>query len=112
VRFRLRGQPAGAAVARLDVVRHYQRRLLDIPVSRLYAPAGGGGFEDVELPVVLELEPASLEARVFYEGRGEVEVDQVSVVPDVRAVLAGKLQGLEPLMRPGRERPAAAGRDP
>ena len=40
VRFRLRGQPTGAAVARLDVVRHFQRRVLDAPVSRLYSPSG------------------------------------------------------------------------
>jgi hypothetical protein len=112
VRFRLRGQPAGEAVARLDVVRHFQRRILDTPVARRYTPSAGGAFEEIELPVVLDLEPASLEARVFYDGRGEVEVDQVSVVPDVRAVLAAKLQALEPLMRPGGARPAPAARDP
>jgi hypothetical protein len=67
-----------------------------------------GANQEIELPVVLELEPAGIEARVLYDGPGEVEVDQVSVVPDVRAVLAAKLQALEPLMRPGGDRPAAS----
>jgi hypothetical protein len=95
VRFRLRGAaPAGAPVARLDVVRHFQHEVLDIPVSRDWR----GGTEEVVLPVSVDLEPGRLEARLHYHGRGWLEVEEIVVLPDVRASLRAKLGALEPLL--------------
>jgi hypothetical protein len=100
VSFRLRGTGGGlggAPLATLSVVRHFQGVVYDVPVIRPWrASAGGAGdrFEEVVLPVSTELEPVKFEARVEYHGRGLVEIDQISILPDVRATLAVKLDAL------------------
>jgi hypothetical protein len=95
VRFRLRGAaPDRATVARLDVVRHFQHAVLDVPVSREWS----GGSDEVVLPVTVDFEPAGLEARLHYHGRGWLEVEEIAVLPDVRAHLRAKLGALEPLV--------------
>jgi hypothetical protein len=81
-------------VARLDVVRHFQNDVLDVPVSREWY----GGSDEVVLPVSVDLEPGQLEARLHYHGRGWLEVEEIVVVPDVRAALTAKLGALEPLL--------------
>lgn len=95
VRFRLRGMaPHGATVARLDVVRHFQNEVLDVPVSREWS----GGSDEVVLPVTVDLEPSRLEARLHYHGRGWLEVEEIVVVPDVPASLRAKLGAFGPLL--------------
>jgi hypothetical protein len=110
VRFRLRGAvPDGGAVARLEVVPHFQRQALEVAASREWAGAGAEGpFQEVEVPVTVALEPAGLEARVYYPGRGILDVDAVSVVPDVRATLAARMAVLRPLLAAAGGGPAAA----
>jgi hypothetical protein len=81
-------------VARLDVVRHFQHEVLDVPVSRDWR----GGSDEVVLPVSVDLEPGRLEARLHYHGRGWLEVEEIVVLPDVRASLRAKLGALEPLV--------------
>jgi hypothetical protein len=98
VLFQLAGAGDGPPVARLDVVRHFQHRVVDVAVTREYVPAGGGAPEEIALPVHLDLEPGRLEARVVYAGRGTVEVREVSVIPDVRAALRARLDDLAPLL--------------
>jgi hypothetical protein len=100
VRFRLRGRGAGAGgtpLATLSVVRHFQGRVHDVPVMRPWRPTEGNGrerFEEVVLPVSTDLEPVKFEARVEYHGRGLVEIDEISILPDVRARLTVKLDAL------------------
>jgi hypothetical protein len=79
------------------VVRHFQGRLHDVPVTRPWTGATGrdpSGFEEVVLPVSTELEPVKLEARAEYHGGGLLEVDEVSILPDLRAALTAKLDAL------------------
>jgi hypothetical protein len=103
VRFRLRGEsPDGSPVARLEVVRHFQRQVLDVAQSRDWTGTGGERLDEVVLPVDVELEPARLEARVRYHGRGWLEVEEIAVVPDVRRALRAKLAALEPFSTAGR----------
>jgi hypothetical protein len=108
VRFRLRGQAAGAGpLATLDVVRHFQDRVYDTPASRPWSSAAlAGDFADVELHVTTEIEPVKLEARVLHHGRGVIEIDAIAIAPDVRGALAAKLERLRPLL------PAVAGGGP
>lgn len=112
VRFRLRGVAAGSGpLATLSVVRHFQDRVYDIPVSRPWSGTkAGGDFVEVALPVRTELEPIKLEARVFYHGTGWLEIDQVAIVPDLRAALSAKLAALGDLLasRQDRDRMAPA----
>jgi hypothetical protein len=65
---------------------------------------------EVVLPVRTELEPIKLEARVFYHGTGWLEIDQVAIVPDLRAALSAKLAALGDLLasRQDRDRMAPA----
>jgi hypothetical protein len=107
VRVRLRGEtPDGSAVARVDVVRHFQRRMLDVPVVREWSGTGRGrAIEELVLPVTVDLEPTRLEVRVHYLGTGWLEVDEIAVLPDVRAALRAKLAALEPLVAARRGRP-------
>jgi hypothetical protein len=100
VRFRLRGAgggPGGAPLATLSVVRHFQGYVYDVPVLRPWRATAGSGrdrFEEVVLPVSTDLEPVKFEARVEYHGRGLVEIDEISILPDVRAILGIKLDAL------------------
>jgi hypothetical protein len=98
VRFRLRVADPGRGEgpqATFSVVRHFEDMLYDVPVSRPWrGRAGGDGFEEVVLPLETELEPIRLEARVEYHGRGHLEIDEVTVLPDVKGGLAAKLDAL------------------
>jgi hypothetical protein len=96
VRFRLRGTGhPGHPIATLSVVRHFQRRLHDVPASRGWTgSAADSPFADFVLPVTVDLEPMRLEARVFYHGQGALEVDEISILTDVRSALITKLAAL------------------
>jgi hypothetical protein len=96
VRFRIRQTAAGAPpAATLSVVRHFQNRAYDIPVSRDWSGASlEEQYQEVVLPVATDLEPIKIEARVFYHGRGSLEVDAISIVPDIRSALAAKIETL------------------
>ncbi|MGH7321699.1 MAG: hypothetical protein ACRELA_19030, partial [Candidatus Rokuibacteriota bacterium] len=100
VRFRVRGNGIGPGpLATFSVVRHFQDRIHDIPTSRPWSgrPAEGT-FEEIALPVTVELEPMKLEARVFYHGNGALEIDRISIVPDIRAILSLKLGALREVL--------------
>jgi hypothetical protein len=96
--FRLRGARGGAGpTARLEVVRHLPGRGYDALASRDWTPASAGkAWEEVVLPFATDVEPVDLELQVHYAGRGTLDVDRVTVVPDVRAALVERLAGLGP----------------
>jgi hypothetical protein len=97
VRFRLRVADPGRGEgpqATLSVVRHFEDMLYDVPVSRPWRGRPGEGFEDVVLPLETDLEPVLLEARVEYHGRGRLEIDEITILPDVKGALATKLDSL------------------
>jgi hypothetical protein len=76
-------------------VRHFGDRVYDIPVTLPWAGSPAGrDFEQVTLPVVTQLEPIRLEGRMLFHGRGTVELDQITVVPDLRAALAARIRAL------------------
>lgn len=97
--FRVRGAGASPGpLARLEVLRHLPGRGYERAASRDWAPArGAGAWEDVVLPFATDVEPVDVELQVRYEGRGTLDVDGMTVVPDVRAALAERLAVLVPL---------------
>jgi hypothetical protein len=96
--FRVRGAPAATEpIARLEVVRHLPGRGYDSVAFLDWTPRpGAGAWEEVVLPFVTDLEPVDFELQVHYHGRGTLDVDRTTVVPDVRAALAERLAGLAP----------------
>ena len=100
--FRLRSLRGGSRpVATLEVVRHLPGRGYDLVATRDWAPGGGaGGWADVVVPFQTALEPVDIELRVRYHGRGTLDVDRVTVMPDVRLALAERLAVLRPLAPP------------
>jgi hypothetical protein len=94
--YRVRGARAGAQpVARLEIVRHLPGRGYDVVASRDWTPGlGVGAWEEVVLPFATDVEPVDLELRVHYHGRGRLDIDGMTVVPDVRAALVERLAGL------------------
>jgi hypothetical protein len=102
--FRVRGVQAGPGpVATLEIVRHLPGRGYDAVATRDWRPAmGGRAWEEVVLPFSTDLEPVDLELRVRYHGRGTLDVDRVTVVPDVRAALVERLAALRPIAPPAR----------
>ena len=100
--FRVRGTRAGPGpVAKLEVVRHLPGRGYDLVAAREWIPgSGAAAWEDVVLPFSTNLEPVDLELRAHYHGRGTLDVDRVTVIPDVRASLAERLAVLRPLVTP------------
>jgi hypothetical protein len=100
--FRVRGTQAGPGpVATLQVVRHLPGRGYDVIAGRDWTPTTGGpAWEDVVVPLATDVEPVDLELRVQYYGQGTLDVDRVTVTPDVRASLAERLAPLRPLAPP------------
>jgi hypothetical protein len=100
--FRLRGTRAGPGpLARLEIVRHLPGRGYDAVAAQDWRPgSGAGAWEEVVVPFSTDLEPVDLELRVQYHGRGTLDVDRVTVRPDVRANLAERLKVLRPLAPP------------
>lgn len=96
--FRVRGAPAAAGpIARLEVLRHLPGRGYDSVAFLDWAPRPGtGAWEEVVLPFATDLEPVDFELQVHYHGRGTLDVDRTTVMPDVRAALAERLAGLAP----------------
>ena len=98
--FRVRGTRAGPGpAATLEVVRHLPGRGYDVDRRAATGPPDPRprAWEDVVVPLATDLEPVDLELRVHYHGRGTVDVDRVTVMPDVRASLAERLAPLRPL---------------
>jgi hypothetical protein len=102
--FRVRGTPAGPGpLATLEVVRHLPGRGYDRVAGQDWRPGSGSGvWEDIIVPFSTDLEPVDLELRVHYHGRGTLDVDRVTVRPDVRATLVERLAALRPLAPPPR----------
>ena len=100
VSFRVRGRSESpGALAAFSVVRHYQNRPHDETARLEWAAAGPEGeFQEVVLPVRNDLEPVRLEARVLGIGRGELEVDQISIYPDLGGDLAAKRMEIEKVL--------------
>lgn len=100
VEFRLRGRGDGPTpLATVSVVRHFQHGIVDVPASRDWPGARDPSeFHEVSLGVATDIEPVQLEARVFYHGRGTLEIDEVVIRPDVRDALAATLAPLRPLL--------------
>ena len=99
--FKLRGRASGpGSVARLDLVQLSQGQLLEVVASQEWTPGGGddGRLVEVVIPVTVDLEPVKLQARVLPHGRGTLDVDEVSLVPDVRGSLAEKVAALRDLL--------------
>jgi hypothetical protein len=97
--FRVRGVRAGPGpMATLEVVRHLPGSGYEVIATRDWTPPSAApAWEDVGVPIATDLEPVDLELRVHYHGRGTVDVDRVTVMPDVRASLAERLALLRPL---------------
>ena len=97
--FRVRGTRAGPGpMATLQVIRHLPGRGYDVIAGRDWTPASpAAAWEDVVVPVATDVEPVDLELRVHYHGQGTLDVDRVTVMPDVRASLAERLAPLRPL---------------
>jgi hypothetical protein len=55
------------------------------------------------VPFATDIEPVNIELRVQYYGRGTLDVDRMTVVPDIRTDLMARLAILQPLA------PGAAG---
>ena len=95
--FRVRGAPAGP-IARLEVLRHLPGRGYDSVAFLDWTPGPGTrAWEEVVLPFATDVEPVDFELQVHYHGRGTLDVDRTTVVPDVRAALAERLAGLAPV---------------
>lgn len=96
VTFRVRGASVrGGPLATFSVVRHLDNRPYDVLATRTWAGAAAGpGFEQVTLPVATDVEPVRLEARMLFHGRGTVELDEVTVTPDVRTALVARIRAL------------------
>jgi hypothetical protein len=99
--FRIRGRAremlaVPGPIATLDVVRHLPGRGFDVVAERDWTP-GSGAWEDVRLSFATDIEPVDLELRVHYHGRGTLDVDGMTVVPDVRTDLMARLGVLGPL---------------
>ena len=94
--FRVRGAPAaGGPIARLEVVRHLPGRGYDSAASLDWTPrAGPAGWEDVVLPFTTDQEPVDFELQVHYHGRGTLDMDRATIMPDVRAALAERVATL------------------
>jgi hypothetical protein len=100
--FRVRGRPSGppappGPVATLEVVRHLPGRGFDIVAARDWTPRSGA-WDDVRVSFATDIEPVDLELRVRYHGRGTLDVDGITVVPDVRTDLMARLAILGPLV--------------
>jgi hypothetical protein len=97
--FRVRAARAGSGpAATLQVVRHLPGRGYDLVAARDWVPGPGpAAWADVVLPVATDLEPVDVEFRVLYHGRGTLDVDRVTLMPDVRAGLRERLAVLRPL---------------
>ena len=97
--FRLRGTGAGAGpIARLDVHRSLPGRGGDMVATQDWAPGpAAGAWQEVVVPFATDREPVDLELQVHYLGRGTLDMDEVTVVPDVRTTLAERLAALGPL---------------
>jgi hypothetical protein len=95
--FRVRGA-AGAPgpLATLEVLRHFPGVGFDLVAVRDWAPRSGA-WDDVRVPFATDIEPVTLELRVQYHGRGTLDVDRMTVVPDIRTDLMARLAILEPL---------------
>lgn len=91
--FRVRGAPAARRpIARLEVVRHLPGRGYDSVASVDWSPrAGPSGWEDVVLPFTTDQEPVDFELQVHYHGRGTLDMDRATIMPDVRAALAERV---------------------
>ncbi len=97
--FRLRGTRAGPGpAATLHVVRHLPGRGYDVIAGHDWTPAAPApAWEEVVVPLATDVEPVDFELWVQYDGRGTLDVDRVTVTPDVRASLAERLVLLRPL---------------
>jgi hypothetical protein len=97
VRFRLRGAAEGGRpVATLEVVRRVRDTRPEVLARRDWTPGDATGeFREIVVPVASDREPARLEARVRYHGRGTLEVDELAVLPDVRAEVAERMARLQ-----------------
>ena len=86
---------AGGPIARLEVVRHLPGRGYDSAASLDWTPrAGPAGWEDVVLPFTTDQEPVDFELQVHYHGRGTLDMDRATIMPDVRAALAERVATL------------------
>jgi Dolichyl-phosphate-mannose-protein mannosyltransferase len=95
--FRVRGAPgAPGPVATLEVVRHFPGGGFDLVAVRDWAPRSGA-WNDIRVPFATNIEPVTLELRVQYHGRGTLDVDRMTVVPDIRTDLMARLAILAPL---------------
>ena len=56
--------------------------------------AGPAGWEDVVLPFTTDQEPVDFELQVHYHGRGTLDMDRATIMPDVRAALAERVATL------------------
>jgi hypothetical protein len=103
LRFRLRGRASGPApLARLELAQLSQGRTLDVLQSREWTPPGDDtGLAEVVVPVEIDREPVKLQARILHHGQGILDVDEVSIAPDVRRSLAEKLAALGDLRAAG-----------
>ena len=97
--FRLRGTSGGAGpLARLEIVRNLSGRGSDVVARQDWTPRPGAGpWDDVIVPFATDREPVDLELQIHYLGRGTLDMDEVTVVSDVRTVLAERLAVLAPL---------------
>ena len=100
--FRVRGtRAAPGPVATLEVIRHLPGGGDDLVATRDWRPGPHPEtWEDVIVPFATDLEPVDIELRARYHGRGTLDVDQMTVMPDVQAGLAERLAVLRPLARP------------
>jgi hypothetical protein len=99
--FKLRGRTSGrGSLARLDVEQLSQGQLLETVAGREWTPAGDddGRLAKILIPVTVDREPVKLHARVLHHGQGTLDVDEVSLVPDVRRSLAEKVATLRDLL--------------
>ncbi len=100
--FRVRGTRDGARpVATLEVIRHLPGGGDDVVAARAWIPGSGAdAWEDVVVPFATDVEPVDIELRTHYHGHGTLDVDGMTVMPDVRADLIERLAVLRPLAPP------------
>jgi dolichyl-phosphate-mannose-protein mannosyltransferase len=101
--FRLRGTRLGVGpIARLEIVRSLSGGGADVVATRDWTPGPGAGpWDEVVVPFATDREPVDLELQIHYLGRGTLDMDEVTVVPDVRTILAERLAALAPLRGAG-----------
>jgi hypothetical protein len=100
--YRLRAtHPSAGPIARLEILRSLPGRGADVVAARDWTPGAPGAWEEAALPFATDQEPVDLELQVHYLGRGTLDIDEVTVVPDVRTILAERLAALAPVRGAG-----------